>query len=330
MPPTSCLRCAEPVGVRDRFCEACGIRVAGYPAEGCVACGARNIGPDRYCLRCGRLQPSQRDRIEVDLGTAAGVSDRGVRRRRNEDALALRQLGYAGDGIDAILAVVCDGVSTTHRPDAASKAACEAGADAMVAALRTHGSAEAATSAAIRVAHQAVVGLADPSAAGHAPACTYVSALITGGSVAVGWIGDSRAYWIPDPRHRQNPAAQLTGDDSWRAQVVASGAMSAAEAAGNRRAHEITGWLGADADPIQPHLVTIELAGPGVLVVCTDGLWNYFQTTEQLAAVIPPDVREAPLRAAKELVRIAVQAGGHDNITVAVLPFVTPSPGGTW
>ncbi|MGH3925554.1 MAG: PP2C family serine/threonine-protein phosphatase, partial [Pseudonocardiaceae bacterium] len=92
MPVTSCLRCAEPVGARDRFCEACGIRVADYPTEGCVACAATNVGADGYCLRCGRLQPNQRDRMEVDVGTAAGVSDRGARRRRNEDALALRRL----------------------------------------------------------------------------------------------------------------------------------------------------------------------------------------------------------------------------------------------
>ncbi|MGH3828294.1 MAG: hypothetical protein ACRDQX_14170, partial [Pseudonocardiaceae bacterium] len=66
-----CVHCAEPAGCADRYCERCGARVA----------------------------DPRRDRVEVDVGVAAGVSDRGRRRRRNEDALALRELSpRAGPG----------------------------------------------------------------------------------------------------------------------------------------------------------------------------------------------------------------------------------------
>ncbi|MGA8517118.1 MAG: hypothetical protein WB735_03040, partial [Pseudonocardiaceae bacterium] len=55
-----CDQCAEQMGRRDRYCENCGAWVA-------------NV---------------LRDRVEVDVGVAAGVTDRGRRHHRNEDALA--------------------------------------------------------------------------------------------------------------------------------------------------------------------------------------------------------------------------------------------------
>ena len=52
--------------------------------------------------------PSPRDHAEVDLGPAAGVSDRGLRHHRNEDAMAVAA-EQAPDG-PMVVAVVCDGV----------------------------------------------------------------------------------------------------------------------------------------------------------------------------------------------------------------------------
>ena len=68
--------------------------------------------------------PSSRDHAEVDLGPAAGVSDRGLRHHRNEDAMALAA-EQAPDG-PAVVAVVCDGVSSSARPDEASQVAAQA------------------------------------------------------------------------------------------------------------------------------------------------------------------------------------------------------------
>ncbi|MGH3937522.1 MAG: protein phosphatase 2C domain-containing protein [Pseudonocardiaceae bacterium] len=299
-----CPRCADPMGTRDRFCAACGTLVAGH---------------------C-------RDHVEVDVGVAAGVSDRGQRHYRNEDALALRGLGAPGDGVTAAVAIVCDGVSSAARPDEASEAAAQAAAQAMVAALRADADPVTATRAAIQAADRAVTELAstDPSIqdaddtrARGAPACTFVSAVVLGGAVTVGWVGDSRAYWIPRPRTESAPSIRLTEDDSWLAQVLATGTLSAAEATADRRAHAITAWLGQDANQVAPHVVTVQPDGPGVVVVCTDGLWNYLDSVDKLAAALPAQALEAPLDAARELVEFALRGGGHDNITVAVLPFDT-------
>ncbi|MGH3673160.1 MAG: hypothetical protein ACRDSH_21460, partial [Pseudonocardiaceae bacterium] len=66
---------------------------------------------------------------------------------------------------------------------------------------------------------------------------------------------------------------------------------------------------------------------PGVVVVCTDGLWNYLDTVEELAAALPARAWKSPLDAARRLVEIALCCGGRDNITVAVLPVAGRSAG---
>src|SRR6201986_120010 len=81
--------------------------------------------------------PSSRDHAEVDLGPAAGVSDRGLRHHRNEDAMALAA-EQAPDG-PAVVAVVCDGVSSSARPDEPSQVATQAALPVLVAAVQAGG-----------------------------------------------------------------------------------------------------------------------------------------------------------------------------------------------
>lgn len=134
-------------------------------------------------------------------------------------------------------------------------------------------------------------------------------------------MGDSRAYWIPDDRAAL--PRRLTEDDSWAAQMVAAGLMGEAEAYADVRAHAITGWLGADAYDLEPHTATFKPDHPGVVVVCTDGLWNYAESAREMAQVVPADAATRPLHSAQVLVGYALDGGGHDNVTVAVVPFAT-------
>ncbi|WUH93469.1 protein phosphatase 2C domain-containing protein [Streptomyces sp. NBC_00433] len=290
----------------------------------CVACGLGGVDDDGYCEHCGHAQPRQRDHQEQELEGVAAVSDRGLRHHRNEDAFALAT-ACLPDGSPAVAAVVCDGVSTAYRPDDASAAASVAGRESLLASLERGTPAEDAMRAALMSAFEAVTALAaeeePPGGVPHhnAPACTCVSAVVTGPVFTVGWIGDSRAYWIPDDRTL--PAARLTEDDSWAARMVAAGLMSEAEAYADERAHAITGWLGADAIEVDPHVAAFRPEGPGVIVVCTDGLWNYAESPAEMAEAIPVDARSRPLHSARTLLGVALDGGGHDNVTVAVLPF---------
>nr|WP_316772768.1 protein phosphatase 2C domain-containing protein [Streptomyces sasae] len=301
------------------------------PAKVCVACRAGRVDDDGYCENCGHAQPRERDHMEQESGPVAAVSDRGLRHHRNEDAFTVGR-AVLPDGTPALLAIVCDGVSSATRPDEASMAASRAASEALLAALPQGTHPQAALHEAIVAASQAVNALAEepPSAREHAPhqnapACTIVGSIVTSGLLVVGWVGDSRAYWVPvDPG---TPAVRLTEDDSWAAQMVAAGLMSEAEAYADERAHAITGWLGADAYELEPHTASFKPDRPGVVVVCTDGLWNYAETAEEMSEVVPADAVQRPLHAARVLVGHALDGGGHDNVTVALLPFPAPPQG---
>ncbi|MGW1778763.1 PP2C family serine/threonine-protein phosphatase [Streptomyces sp. NPDC002143] len=301
------------------------------PAKVCVACRAGRVDDDGYCENCGHAQPRERDHMELESGPLAAVSDRGLRHHRNEDAFALGCTALP-DGSPALVAIVCDGVSSATRPDDASLAASRAASAALLAALPQGTHPQAAMHEAIVAASHAVNALAaEPATARehtphqNAPACTLVGAVVTPGLLVVGWVGDSRAYWVP--ADRSSPAARLTEDDSWAAQMVAAGLMNEAEAYADERAHAITGWLGADAYELEPHTASFKPDRPGVVVVCTDGLWNYAEAAEEMAEVVPPDAAVRPLHSARVLVGHALDGGGHDNVTVAVVPFPAPVQG---
>ncbi|WP_030685098.1 PP2C family serine/threonine-protein phosphatase [Streptomyces globisporus] len=300
----------------------------------CVACRAGRVDTDGYCENCGHAQPRERDHMERELAGVAAVSDRGLRHHRNEDAFAVSSTTLP-DGSPATLAIVCDGVSSATRPDEASAAAAEAAGASLLAALPRGTHPQQAMHEAIVAAAEAVNSLAeepgqdgaehDPHRHRNAPACTIVGSVVASGLLVVGWVGDSRVYWVPDDR--STPPARLTEDDSWAAQMVAAGLMNEAEAYADERAHAITGWLGADSYELDPHTAAFKPDRSGVVVVCTDGLWNYAEAAEDMARVVPADAAVRPLGAAQVLVGHALDGGGHDNITVALVPFTAVATG---
>ncbi|MEW2065498.1 PP2C family serine/threonine-protein phosphatase [Streptomyces sp. NPDC007346] len=306
------------------------------PAAGtkvCVACRSGRVDLDGYCENCGHAQPRERDHMEQELGSVAAVSDRGLRHHRNEDFFAVSSTALP-DGSPAVVAIVCDGVSSASRPDEASAAASAAANEALLESLPRGTHPQQAMHEAIVAASEAVNALVlDPPGAAeqeahrhqNAPACTLVGAIMAGGLLVVGWVGDSRVYWVPDDR--TGPPARLTEDDSWAAQMVAAGLMNEAEAYADERAHAITGWLGADSYELEPHTASFKPDRPGLVVVCTDGLWNYAESAEEMAAAVPPEAHLRPLHGAQVLVGHALDGGGHDNVTVALLPFAVEPQG---
>jgi serine/threonine protein phosphatase PrpC len=253
------------------------------------------------------------DHAELDAGLLAGVTDRGLRHHRNEDAIALRTvLGPSGP---VPLAVVSDGVSSAPRPDEASLAAVRAAIGVLAAAARAGEDPVAASVAALRAASEALRELAGPDGA---PAATYVSAVAGQSEATVCWLGDSRAYWLAE-----DPAAsaRITRDDSLAEELVGAGLASPEEALASPQAHVITRWLGADLPDAEPHVTQFRLPGPGALLICSDGLWNYCPEAADLATLVAfPEVLTEPLAVAAKLVTFAVDHGGMDNITVALIP----------
>ena len=68
-------------------------------------------------------------------------------------------------------------------------------------------------------------------------------------------------------------------------------------------------------------MVRFEPPGTGVLLLCSDGLWNYAPDAADLAARALPRALTDPLSAAADLVAFALSAGGHDNVTAVLAPF---------
>jgi len=73
-------------------------------------------------------------------------------------------------------------------------------------------------------------------------------------------------------------------------------------------------------------VVTFEPPGPGVLMLCSDGLWNYQPDAAKLAGLALPSALTDPLGAAGTLLKFALDAGGMDNITVVLAPFPLVRP----
>ena len=77
-------------------------------AVSCRTCGHPAICTDAFCEACGNpLLTATAARAEQVSGSAAAVSDIGLRRERNEDAFAL------SSSADRASVVVCDGVAST-------------------------------------------------------------------------------------------------------------------------------------------------------------------------------------------------------------------------
>jgi serine/threonine protein phosphatase PrpC len=335
MTTTDCASCADERTAGAAFCEACGNQLSAPPAEtrpaetetdpkSCPHCGtAGSVGADGYCENCGLLAARPRDHIEVDLQeAAAAVTDRGQRHHRNEDAMWL--VGRPG----YIDAVVSDGVSSSFDPDVASQTAADTAGAALGVDKLSSGSPEDLVehlSGAIVQAGAAVAELAaggDPRRAVSNPACTIVAATVRGQFVDVGWVGDSRAYWLP----AEGPAEQLTEDDSWATHAIALGA-DPETAMRDPKAHAITAWLGADAGPVRPRTAGFTVTAPGHLVLCSDGLWNYLTDPARFAGTVRDALDgKSLLDAARQLAKFANAAGGADNITVVLIPVAPAHP----
>ena len=351
-----CPQCGEPIGASDAFCENCGAALGALAADRatsggltppdvaqseekqsarthliaplhaepdelpvpvCGDCGGE-VGDDGWCTVCGARASNGREHLaEQPSPTVAAVTDKGRVHPRNEDAFAI-----IAEGTFTAL-VVCDGVTTATDSDVASLAAANAARDLLAAAPRPGGSPgarEAHWSEQLKAAALAADKAAEQTAAAgddNPPSSTFVAAVADGAVIVAAWVGDSRAYWLPD----DGPAEQLSVDDSWASEQIAAGVPREVAEAGPK-AHAITKWLGIDSPDIDASTTTTVATAPGWLLVCSDGLWNYCSAAEDLRALASKQPTD-PLARAEALVEWANEQGGHDNITVT-LARITP------
>jgi serine/threonine protein phosphatase PrpC len=282
----------------------------------CPSCGASaaEVDPAGYCTRCGHRWSPVRAHDEVVDGPAAAVTDRGLTHWRNEDAVGVRWIEGQGGRPGGFVMVVCDGVSVSQEPHLVSQAAAETALVVLSRTMSAGGPLDVAMVEATAAAQSAAAAVPyDPTLEIGPGACTIVAAAVRGRQAAFASVGDSRAYWVD-----VEGALQISNDDSLAGALVASGRFTVEQAMASAGAHALTKWLGVDSVDAAPTVTTVELPGPGLVVLASDGLWNYAPDADDLARLIGPVGAEGPLDLARRLAGFAVQAGGADNITVAV------------
>lgn len=247
--------------------------------------------------------------------SSAVASHPGLRREENEDAFSNRN--------DIALYMVADGMGGHAAGEIASKVAVEAiesfisdTRDADVnrtwpfpydPALSLDGN---RLKAAFRLANRRLGAAVDGNDALRGMATTAAAVLFGRATPVVAHVGDSRIYlW------RAGVLRQVTQDHSWVSEQVRAGVMSEADARRHPWRNVVTRALAGGDDP-EIDVAELEVRAKDRLLLCSDGLHG----------VVPPERLSLLLaqgqslsETCQTLIDAANQAGGPDNITVAML-----------
>jgi len=247
-----------------------------------------------------------------------GLTDVGRRRKLNEDS-------YVVDGETGLFAV-CDGMGGHNAGEVASRLAIEAltafvqksaGEEKDITwpyGLERELSFEAnRLKTAIRLANKRVFKTADNREDYTGMGTTAVAALVSGRTLTVGSVGDSRCYLL-----RGGTLTPLTRDDSWVSAAWAEGILTPEEIERHPLRNVITKAIGAK-DTLDVDIIEQGLIAGDVVFLCSDGLHGLVKDEEMLRLLTPPT---RPLEeAAASLIAAANNAGGKDNITVVLLRY---------
>jgi protein phosphatase len=131
-------------------------------------------------------------------------------------------------------------------------------------------------------------------------------------------VGDSRLYHCDGKE-----IYQISSDHSWSAELVRSGQISALEAKNHPNRNVLTQSLGYSGK-ITAEIKVLELCPQSKLLLCSDGLFNLVNDDELLQALI--EMKE-PYDTAQNLVALANERGGIDNITVIPAQYLAEKEG---
>lgn len=249
---------------------------------------------------CKNLKPG----IEL-----AYLTDVGLQRANNEDSL----LYWEPDSDEQFhrqgrLAVVADGMGGYEGGQEASRLAVETVRDVYSSAT---GDPQMALVEAFAVAHHNIQSytIEHPDLQGMGTTCTAVS--IVGHKLCFAHVGDSRLYLV-----RGATISRLTRDHSYVGRLVESGIVRSEDAESHPQRHILTAALGSGRD-IEPDIpqVPVVIKKRDTLILCTDGLWSVVGEQDLARAVENND----PAQSCAALVKMALERGGADNITVLIL-----------
>jgi serine/threonine protein phosphatase PrpC len=246
----------------------------------------------------------------------AMLSDVGLVRSLNEDSVAFVVPPDSQDAKDRNgLVLVADGMGGHAAGEVASRLAVEIVRRCL---FELQGDVAETLAVAFSAANKAIFdyGQAHPECAGMGTTCTAL--VVQSGRMWLGHVGDSRAYLL-----RGSKLKQLSEDQTLVAKMVRDGVMTPEEAKISEHSNIILQALGTAPD-VCPDIWSdgIALLPGDTMIVCSDGLHGLVE--DEVIADIAG--RLAPQEACQELLQRALQAGGHDNVSVGVFRAIASAP----
>jgi PPM family protein phosphatase len=248
--------------------------------------------------------------------TTALRSDKGRVREINEDAVAeAPELG---------LVVLADGMGGHNAGEVASALAVSTILESMRAGWPYRaelppdaGAPEGALlRRSVEVAHGAIREMADSQPQYEGMGTTVVACLFCNGRIVAAHVGDSRLY-----RLRGNELKQVTRDHSLVEDLIAKGFYSREEARQNVRRNILTRALGS-GESITVDILDEPVEVGDIYLLCSDGLTE--MVTDDEIRLTLQKFSASLDRAAEELVALANEHGGKDNVTVALVRVEQP------
>lgn len=243
--------------------------------------------------------------------SSAGMTDRGRRRARNEDAFLLRP--------HARIFAVADGMGGHAAGNIASRTAIDVLARAFERAPSPRIGAATLARRLLGVFEDANHAILEHAAenrecAGMGTTLTALAPLAASEQCVIAHVGDSRAY-----RLRTGELTQLTRDHTWVQQQVDAGMLTSAESRHHPLASVLSRVLGTAAVGPADTLV-VDAAPADVFLLCSDGLTTMLDDADVrmlLDRALPLEDR------ARSLIEAANERGGLDNTTVVLLECAT-------
>jgi len=261
--------------------------------------------------------------------SVAGHTDVGKVREKNEDAFVVADLtgGTLLDGASharfdvgerGVLLAVSDGMGGAAAGEVASAIVVETLTLALANAPPDTPR-DALMNDAVQKAHRAVWDEAKRES--KKMGATLTAVFVRAGEAYIAEVGDSRAYLL-----RNGKLCQLTHDQSMVQMLVDTGVIEPEQAETSPIRNVILQAMGNQKN-VKVALARLELRDRDCIVLCSDGLTGMVSDTE-IKEVILASGR--PELAAKQLVDLANERGGKDNITVVLAgvggALTPPSP----
>jgi len=139
---------------------------------------------------------------------------------------------------------------------------------------------------------------------------TVTAAAILGDLMYIGHVGDSRAYLITS-----EGIEQITRDHSLVQRLIELDQLTPEEAAAHPQRNVLYRAIG-QSENLEVDAITRRLTPASRLLMCSDGLWNQISESNLLQIV---QASKSPQDACDQLIRIANDRGGPDNITVIII-----------